>query len=273
MKKIVKVVPGEDGSPRVPRLDSNVITSTKCYSYATLFISGGLHELYERIDKPILLNKAPIRNHGRSTKENNPRNKEYKVRTKTRAFNKIRRLIYANFGPGSKFITLTFSDTTDFNIYDLKSCNEKFALFVKRLRKFYPDFKYLSKPEFQKRGAVHYHLVVDIGFIDKKVLSNLWGHGFVDIRKVECQEQIGPYLTKYLSKDYYDERYKNHKSYFYSNNMVRPRKYYFQKTEDFKKFIDENKIKPDFVSRYENEYSGLTHHKEFHLPAPFDNYE
>lgn len=273
MKKINRSFPPEDGSPQDARLDSNVVTRNASYSYDKLIISGGLHELYHRVDKPIILNRSRSRTTFMQKEGENPRDKEYRKRTRTRAFNKIRRLIYANFGVGSKFITLTFSNSANFDICDLKTCNKKFAAFVKRLRALDPDLKYLSKPEFQKRGAVHYHLVVNTGFIDKKVLSKVWGYGFVDIRRVTCEEQIGAYLTKYLGKDFYDERFKGHKSFFYSNNMVRPRRYYFNKVEEFKKYISTNKIKPDFVSSYESEYSGLTYHKEFHLPTPFDNYE
>lgn len=270
MNENCRVVPPEGGSPQDTRLDSNVTTCKRKSSYYTLYISGGLHELYTRVDKPLLLNRLPERQRVPHPKAENVREKEYKKRTKTRAFNKIRRLIFENFGVGCKFLTLTFSRQAGFDIRDLKVCNIKLSEFVKRLRVLWPNMKYLAKPEFQRSGAVHYHLILDIGYMAKKILADLWGHGFIDIRRVNSKEQIGPYISKYLGKDLCDERFKGHRSYFYSNNLEKIRKYHFDKVQEFIEYIVRNDIDPDFVSRYKNEYSGLTLHKEYQLSAPFD---
>ncbi|KKS61742.1 MAG: hypothetical protein UV28_C0027G0005 [Candidatus Collierbacteria bacterium GW2011_GWE2_42_48] len=270
MKKSYRVSPPEGVSPQDTRLDSNVTSCKRKSSYYTLYISGGLHELYRRVDKPILLNRLPGRQRAPRPKGDNVREKEYKKRTRTRAFNKIRRLIFANFGIGCKFITLTFSNQAGFDIRDLKVCNKKLSEFIKRLRVLWPTTKYLVKPEFQRSGAVHYHLILDIGYIAKKVLADLWGHGFIDIRRVKSEKQLGPYLTKYLGKDLSDERFKGHKSYFYSNNLEKIRSYHFDKVQEFIDYVVRNDIDPDFVSRYKNEYSGLTLHEEYQLSAPFD---
>ena len=260
----------EDGSPGDTLLDSNVITSKK-YVYSYLIISGGLHEWYHRAEKPIVLNRKQVFKGKRFSKKNK-RSEEYKKRTRTRAFHKIRRLIYANFGVGSKFLTLTFSDNNNFDIKDLKTCNNKLSTFIKKLRKINPDLKYLVKPEFQTRGAVHYHLVTDIDYIYKKELEKLWGFGFIDIRAVKTEQDLGPYLTKYLSKDADDIRFKRNKRYSYSSNMNKPKKYYFDEVDKFIVYISKNNIEPNFESSFRNEYSGLTYHKEFHLTAPFDRY-
>lgn len=86
-----------------------------------------------------------------------------------RARNEVRRLINANVNRYSDemnnllkpvFLTLTFAE----NIKDLTAANREFRKFMKRLGHFVAKdqahVQYVAVPEFQKRGAVHYHLVI-----------------------------------------------------------------------------------------------------------------
>jgi hypothetical protein len=72
----------------------------------------------------------------------------------------IRRLINSN-PQLNKFMTLTFAE----NITDLKQANYEFNKFVLRLSYKYPKFEYLAVPEFQQRGAVHYHVICNLPFV------------------------------------------------------------------------------------------------------------
>ncbi|MGM9458151.1 rolling circle replication-associated protein, partial [Lacticaseibacillus rhamnosus] len=76
----------------------------------------------------------------------------------------VRRLVLANFDAGSKFVTFTFAE----NVKDIDQANREWKKFVQRLRRRYGDFKYLSVIEFQKRGAVHYHMISDLPYVKKK---------------------------------------------------------------------------------------------------------
>lgn len=64
----------------------------------------------------------------------------------------------------TSFITLTFAD----NITDLDIANNEFANYNRKIKRINPDYKYIGVPEFQKRGAVHYHILTNL-----KIGSNL----------------------------------------------------------------------------------------------------
>lgn len=55
-----------------------------------------------------------------------------------------------NFDSSSKFVTLTFAE----NIKDVKLANKQFHLFIKRLKRIYPELKYLTVVEFQDKKDV-----------------------------------------------------------------------------------------------------------------------
>lgn len=117
----------------------------------------------------------------------------------------------------NKFITLTFKE----NICELKKANKQFKNFVLRLRYNCGDIKYISVPELQKRGAIHYHLLSDLDYIPHKKLSRIWNNGFVWINRIEEINDIALYLSKYISKDLIANSYKC-KKYFASENIKRP---------------------------------------------------
>ncbi len=122
----------------------------------------------------------------------------------------------------TKFLTLTFAE----NLTDLKSCNEKFKAFIRKLKKIKTDLKYLVIPEFQKRGAVHYHALLNLDYIDQKQLADLWGHGFIKIKNIKDGINIGLYVSKYIGKDLEDERYFHNKKHFCSRNLSKPQIFY-----------------------------------------------
>jgi len=70
------------------------------------------------------------------------------------------RLIHANIRQHGQFppvfLTLTYKD----NLQDIKQSNKDFRLYIKRLN-FHLRIKlrYICVPEYQKRGAVHYHVM------------------------------------------------------------------------------------------------------------------
>lgn len=137
----------------------------------------------------------------------------------------IARLIDCNFDDSTKFLTLTFAE----NETDVKRCNREFSKFVRRLnrRLFGGDsmrLKYLAAWERQKRGAVHYHVVLfGMPYIRHAELREIWGHGFVKINRVSVDQRmnVGRYISKYFSKDVDEASYKQ-KKYFKSQNLAQP---------------------------------------------------
>lgn len=130
-------------------------------------------------------------------------------RTKT----EIRRLVNSN-PQLNKFLTLTFAE----NITDLKIANYIFNKFVLRMTYKYPGFEYLAVPEFQKRGAVHYHLLCNLPFIEIQELQAIWGQGFIKLNKIDNVNNVGAYVSKYLGKEM-DERSFGKKKFFRSQNL------------------------------------------------------
>lgn len=138
---------------------------------------------------------------------------------------------YSNEKDWYTFITLTFKD----NITDLSYANKKFNIWVSKIKRKYPSFKYLCVPEFQKRGAVHYHLITNLKIGSEYITlqdgkDNMydvkyWKYGFSSVfdikNKVDEQFNIALYLLKYMYKDI-DNRLFSRKKIMKSNNLEKP---------------------------------------------------
>lgn len=138
----------------------------------------------------------------------------------------IARLVNMNFDNKTKFLTLTFKE----NIQDIDYTNSEFKKFIKRLDyKLYKTKKsqisYLATWEKQKLGAIHYHIVLfNFPYIPHKALVTIWGHGSVNIKKIDVDsiENRGRYISKYFDKDLELKEHKK-KSFFKSQNLKLPK--------------------------------------------------
>ena len=120
--------------------------------------------------------------------------------TNQRRRDKIRRLACMNFNNTyDKFLTLTFAE----NMTNIEDTNYLFKKFIKKLKYNYNllNLKYLAVIEFQQRGAVHYHVLLNIPYIPHMELQELWGHGFVFINAISHVDNLGAYVLKYMTKD------------------------------------------------------------------------
>lgn len=187
---------------------------------------GQFADFYE-YSKEFAYNYAPLKISNSGEKKIQIEKSDYSL---NRARQSIYRMVEANKGIKNSFFTLTFRE----NITDLKFANREFSKFVMRLRFFYPALKYLAVPEFQKRGAVHFHMVLfDSPYLHWKKLTNLWGLGMIDIQKSKNILVLGAYVAKYLKKNMTDLRLLGQKSYFTSRNLIRPLLYRNSETIDF----------------------------------------
>jgi len=153
-----------------------------------------------------------------------------------RSYTRLRRLLYANFNAFRKsngevvpvqFLTFTFGD----NIRDLKIANKEFTLMISRLcyalKISRRTLAYVAVPEFQERGAVHYHvLFFNLPFIHgsdlNRFYSDVWGKGFVFRETVNFNDQhdVVKYMGKYLTKG--EKHFINKKRFFSSRACIRP---------------------------------------------------
>jgi hypothetical protein len=234
---------------------------------------GNVVEIYCYDER--MLNKKVAKQGGRKEvgqSGSKERKEEYRSQVNYRAREAIRRLVNTNFGEGDIFLTLTFKD----NIGDLERANKEFKKFVQRVKRRQESFKYIAVIEFQKRGAVHYHLVcnlrVDWGDrlereAKEREIAKLWGQGFVDIEKVRSLvgvDNVGAYLVKYLKKGFEDSRLEGKKRYLYSKCLEKPKEMIL--ADEKQKWIDTlESFYPWYTSSYGNVFTGQVQYREYNL--------
>ena len=184
--------------------------------YEKIVQSGDLIEVYQYEHAPIP--KKP-------TVKRSKRYKKYKSdRHIARAVFNFRRKARATVQLGiPHMLTLTMGD-----IVDLATANKLYTQFGVRLRKLYgKDVAWIAVPEFQKRGAVHYHALIwnlphDIHITerDTRGIQNLWGYGYVDVIATDGSPKLSGYLAKYMSKAMHDSRLFGKKAYSCSRNTL-----------------------------------------------------
>lgn len=140
-------------------------------------------------------------------------------------------LAYENQKIWKSFLTLTFAE----NVMDIDFANKCFNSWLTLIRRYYPDFAYLCVPEFQKRGAVHYHLLsnLEVGGVllpvqnAKKNMYDVkyWSYGFTsafDLKLADDRFNVSLYVCKYLYKDI-DDRLFSRKKVMHSRNLQLPK--------------------------------------------------
>jgi len=151
---------------------------------------------------------------------------------------KATRLIDANCGAYIKtkrepYALVMLTLTTKDNIPDLSTTNPMLTLFIKRFNYELGEkdayLKYVSIPEWQERGAVHYHVALfNMPFVPHKALTEIWGHGHIWLTRTDRTRSVGRYLTKYMTKGFGDQRFKGHNRYTPAKGLHRPKVLYDQ---------------------------------------------
>lgn len=192
-------------------------------SHERLIISGNQVEHF-CYSKPYFWNFPPIRkNEGRLWGTNQERRSDNLNRT--RAY--LARLIKANedaYAERPKFVTYTFAD----NVTSVEDAMVVWRKFSRRLSLRFGGLKYVSVIEFQKRGAVHFHvLYFNMPYVRglKKVLFEEWREGFIKVKAIGKIDNVGLYVSKYLSKEHADERLVTRKAFFCSRGLVKPEEF------------------------------------------------
>lgn len=196
--------------------------------------------------------------------------------TNQRRRDTIRRLACCNFSNKyDKFLTLTFAE----NMTDIQECNVLFKAFIRKLKiKYVKNLKYLAVIEFQKRGAVHYHVLLNIPYIPQKDLQDLWGNGFVFINAIDHVDNIGAYILKYITKNNNDLRLQGQKAYLTSRNLKHPESVLNHNLKDFYKLESMviakyhlNDLKPIYEVNYHTDILGDCEYKQYNLERGKEN--
>ena len=100
-----------------------------------------------------------------------------------------------------KFLTLTYRD----NMRDTDRLYTDIKKFFMRLRYHLKNtkFEYITVIEPQGRGAWHAHILLIFNkrapFIPNSDIEKIWGKGFTKITNIDSIDNIGAYLTAYLT--------------------------------------------------------------------------
>ncbi len=170
------------------------------------------------------------------------------------------RLAKSNIKDWETFITLTFAE----NVTDVSFANKKFRYFIDKVRRVKKDFKYLCIPEFQKRGAVHYHMLCNINIYNDSLLYvqednkkfkhiKYWNDGFssIEVMTGDPKKVVG-YISKYMTKDIDNRLFGKHR-YFYSQNLITPKESYINLDNSIDSDFYNKKIQ-DLELIYQNQY-------------------
>lgn len=193
--------------------------------HTKILISGDEVEYYEyENDLPSTKRSSRV-----SKTPKNERKSERKGRRRDNIYRSKRafqRLVRSNLSRGTPaLLTLTMRE-----VVDLRTAYRSYTKFGQRYRyAFGSDIAWIGVPEFQKRGAVHFHVLV-WGLSDETIeterstrkIASLWREGFVDIIKTDGNAKLATYLSKYMSKAMQDKRLLGARAYFSSRNVLRP---------------------------------------------------
>lgn len=256
-------------------LDSSLIIPTQynykvieCGDYMQVYRFKNIKQLKGNKEKKILLDNDNLYKKENINKKYDLKIIEYKniLRSKFQ----LQRIVKSNENEFKTFITLTFSD----NIKDVEFANKQFDIWRTKIKSIKKDFKYVCVPEFQKRGAVHYHLLTNLE-IDKEYQYTrrnkdikvkliipqkdktsqydvkYWSYGFTSVYPLKNINVVG-YITKYMTKDI-DNRLWGKRKYLCSHNLIMPKVVYLdsRKTNEYSKlFLIENL----YTIKYKNSY-------------------
>ena len=208
-----------------------------------IIISGSFIEEYI-YQNEIILGRKAVR---KKKRKNKPKEGQTEMRSGALRRTRMTIMRLVNSNPDFiSFLTLTFDENKFENkkdITEFEKCNYLFMTFIQRLKYNFPGIKYLAVPEFQgdyyfrtniKKefgGAIHYHLLLN-QMVDTKKIEKVWRHGFVKINKIKSINNVGLYVSKYLSKESFNRKYFGKKKFFYSRNLNRPQEFKGQECEE-----------------------------------------
>lgn len=239
-------------------------------------VSGNVIEIYEYSEgyrKGYTLTEGEKSNRGRIKGAKSENYEVNRAIVLNRAKIALRRKINANVGQygsefTSKFVTLTFRE----HITDLTMANYEFKKFILRLnyemfgaKKARYNVRYTVIPEFTKKGRVHYHAIFyNLPYIKADLLAEIWGNGFIKVNKIDNVDNVGAYMTKYMTKEADNVMLAGRKSHFSSRGLFKSEEITEKEAvEIIKESMPASKLK--YSCEYDNEWLGTVHYQQYNL--------
>lgn len=222
-------------------------------------VCGKVIELFD-YEKPVVKNYV-AKHKGRAGQAFT--DEETKAENRKKVTNRARKNVrrYANANTDlDKFITLTFA----YNMTDIDSANAVFHIFLTKLRKDYPQLKFIKVIEFQRRGAIHYHMLSNLPYIAFQDFFRYWSYGFYKLNRIDNVDNVGAYITKYMCKEL-DERLKGYKAYSMSQNLTPPVVFEDEESVEYLMANNADNVKRVYECEFESEHYGLIQYKQIVL--------
>lgn len=184
----------------------------------------------------------------------------------------FRQLVLANL-TGTEYpllLTATYRD----NQTDLRLGYRDFGAFIQAMRhRFGKEWRYIAVPEFQKRGAVHFHALIwglPQHILEEerstRLVAGLWKHGFIYLKITDGNEKLSSYLTKYMAKSFVDKRLMNQKAYVCSRNLKRPQVVGHISKFSIDTYLEEyGATTPEMENTYDTRWLGQAQHRIYKI--------
>lgn len=198
-------------------MKNNYISKPPLKVEKTLIIAGKQAQLFIH-KKPLYIHYGKTPPPRRGNKEKSPSSIS---RTRTNLYRLVNCNLESNTNTKPTFCTLTYKK----NETSRKKAASDLRLYHQRLSYYtHTSLRYIAIPEFQKRGAIHYHVIYfNLPFIPVQILaSKVWGHGQVDIHLLSKIKNTSAYVSKYITKETLDKRHKGHRLLITSRGLKRP---------------------------------------------------
>lgn len=209
------------------------------------------------------LSRKPEHNGSYSDKLLEEKTRKYLKQVKTNIIN-----LAFNYDKWEYFITLTF-DFRKVGEYSHEKAIELLVKWINNQKHQNKNMRYLLVPEFHKSGRLHFHgLVADVPKwkFEKSInpntgkpikqnglqIYNLTNYklGFTTISKIQDQEKVSNYISKYATKELIT--LKNKKRYWYSRNLEKPKTEYLYIEENLSDYYKDCDISYNNVFNKEN---------------------
>ncbi len=197
-----------DKCPLMPFLKEVKVTTMGNIIQLLAMESCNHRAFIQRLDSDTYLDKRT----GEIKDINHMTNREQDKKSLARSMRELREIINTNVTDTShvRWVTLTYRE----NMTDTKKLYDDFRKFNQRfqysLQKHdYGKAEYICCVEPQGRGAWHCHILLiwekKAPFIANSELERIWGHGFTKINALDSVDNVGLYLTAYLTDVSLDE--------------------------------------------------------------------
>ena len=188
-------------------------------TYDTLIVLCGSNVYRYDFKDTILLGMDSPNALGRKFKAKEEDSEQYRQKTIKRNQRLIKQIIECNHINQSKLLTITHKA----NITDLDYSHYEFMKFIQRLNyNLKRKLKYLAVIEYQKRGSIHYHIIIFnlAEKLDLDKMRTLWTHGSINVKRITNEKGISHYISSYF--DITDNRLLQRKMYLCSKGLNRP---------------------------------------------------